>query len=99
MADPPPPIGFVARAWGILRAVTRGKELFPDKVGEWMQDSLKKFVGQIGSDIPDGEVGDQVDERKIMHQVLLVRRRTWRWRHITQAFPSPVIGGGREIRA
>ena len=32
---------FIPHAWAILRHVCKGKELFPDKVEEWMQDALR----------------------------------------------------------
>ena len=44
--DHPPRL--LPEAWGILRGATCGKDIFPDMVGEWTQDSLMKFLGRTG---------------------------------------------------
>ena len=45
-----PPRHLVPHAWAILRLVCRGKELFPDKVTEWMEDALKNHTVQEQED-------------------------------------------------
>ena len=46
---------LVPHAWGILRHVCRGKELFPNKVNEWMKDALKNYTGQEQEDVQEEE--------------------------------------------
>ena len=42
-------------AWAILRDVCGGKELFPDKVNEWMTDVLCRYAGQEQKDAQEEE--------------------------------------------
>ena len=42
-------------AWAILRNVCCGKELFPDKVNEWMTDVLCRYAGQEQKDAQEEE--------------------------------------------
>ena len=42
-------------AWAILRDVCSGKELFPDKVDEWMKEVLKNYTGQEQEDVQEEE--------------------------------------------
>ena len=41
-----PPTDLVPHAWEILRHICKGKELFPDKVDEWMKDVLGNYKCQ-----------------------------------------------------
>ena len=41
-----PPKYLVSHAWEILRHICKGKELFPDKVDEWMKDVLGNYKCQ-----------------------------------------------------
>ena len=41
-----PAAHLVPHAWAILRHVCRDKELFPEKVTQWMNDALKNHTGQ-----------------------------------------------------
>ena len=50
-----PPAHLIPHAWRILRHVCRGKELFPDKVNEWMEDVLKNHMGQEHEDVQEEE--------------------------------------------
>ena len=50
-----PPAHLVAHAWSILRRVCKGKELFPDKVNEWMMDVLRTYPGQEQQNVQEEE--------------------------------------------
>ena len=50
-----PPWHLVPRAWGILRHVCHGKELFPNKVNEWMKDALENYASQEQEDAQEEE--------------------------------------------
>ena len=55
-----PPKDLVPHAWNILRHICRGKELFPEKVEEWMQDVLKNYAGQEQKYVQRGENDDEM---------------------------------------
>ena len=46
---------LVPHSCGILRHACRGKELFPDKVKEWMKDVLKNYTSQEQEDVQEEE--------------------------------------------
>ena len=50
-----PPRHLAPHAWGILRDVCRGKELFPNEVEDWKKDALKKYAGQEQEDVQEEE--------------------------------------------
>ena len=51
-----PPRHLVSHAWRILRHVCYGRELYPDKVTEWMNDALKNHTGQEQEAVHEEEV-------------------------------------------
>ena len=44
-----PPSDLFPQAWSILRAVTHGKELFPDVVAQWHEDALKRWCRGVAA--------------------------------------------------